>query len=144
MNRASDHTGASGLLGRFFGSWKMALGELVIVALGVLIALWADQAMHAREEAAMAVSYLERLRTDIRADIEALQFSSNQARNRLEITRRVDAWIDDQQMVDLEITDRKISLRPGDIELSVPLGLASFQTRAMYRNIVWRNLVENE
>lgn len=43
-------------------------------------------------------------------------------------------------MVDLELKDRKISLRPGDIELCVPLGLASFQTRAQYKNIVWRNL----
>lgn len=50
------------------------------------------------------------------------------------------AWIDDDLMVDLPLKDRKISLRPGDIELSVPLGLASFQTRSKYRNIVWRKL----
>lgn len=53
---------------------------------------------------------------------------------------KIEAWIDDKQMVDLELKDRKISLRPGDIELCVPLGLASFQTRAQYKNIVWRNL----
>ncbi len=53
------------------------------------------------------------------------------------------AWIDDQQMVDLPLADRKLSLLPGDIELSVPIGIASFQTRSQYRNIEWRNLTEN-
>jgi len=91
----NDRTRALGFVGRFLGSWRLALGELVIVALGVMIALWADQAMQGRQEAAMAVSYLERLQTDIRADVVALKFSSNQARNRLAITRKVDAWVHD-------------------------------------------------
>jgi len=90
-----DRARASGFVGRFLGSWKLALGELAIVSLGVLIALWADQAMQARQEAARAVSYLERLQTDIRADIRALRFSSDQARNRLTITRQVDTWLHD-------------------------------------------------
>ena len=91
----NDRTRALGFVGRFLGSWRLALGELVIVALGVMIALWADQAMQGRQEAAMAVSYLERLQTDIRADVVALKFSSDQARNRLAITRKVDAWVHD-------------------------------------------------
>ena len=86
---------ASGFVGRFLGSWRLALGELAIVSLGVLIALWADQAVQAGKDAARAVSYLERLREDIRADIRSLQFSSDQARNRLAITRQVDAWLQD-------------------------------------------------
>ena len=46
----TDHNGRpSGFVGRFLGSWELALGELVIVFLGVLIALWADQAIQARE-----------------------------------------------------------------------------------------------
>ncbi|MCB1237007.1 MAG: DUF1080 domain-containing protein [Verrucomicrobiae bacterium] len=53
---------------------------------------------------------------------------------------KIEAWIDDRQMVDLEIGDKKISLRPGDIELSAPLGIASFMTRAQYRNLVLRKL----
>ena len=53
------------------------------------------------------------------------------------------AWIDDQQMVDLPLEGKKISLLPGDIELSVPIGIASFQTRAQYKNIQWRNLTDN-
>lgn len=85
----------SGLFGRFMRNWRLAIGELVIVALGVLIALWADQAIQARQEAALAISYLERLQTDVRADISALRFSSEQARNRLAIIRRVEAWLQD-------------------------------------------------
>jgi hypothetical protein len=87
----------SGFVGRFFGSWRLALGELAIVSLGVLIALWADQAMQTRQEAARAVSYLERLQEDVRADIRSLQFSSDQARSRLAITRQVDAWLQDPE-----------------------------------------------
>lgn len=54
--------------------------------------------------------------------------------------KKLEAWIGDEQMVDLALKDRKISLLPGDIELSVPVGVASFQTRAQYRNLVWENL----
>lgn len=98
MNREAktgDRARASGFVGRFLGSWKLAIGELAIISLGVLIALWADQAMQARQEEGRAVSYLERLQTDVRADISSLRFSSNQARNRLAITRQVDAWLND-------------------------------------------------
>jgi hypothetical protein len=91
----NDRARASGFVGRFLGSWELALGEIVIVFLGVLIALWADQAMQARQDAARAVSYLEGLQMDIRADIRALRFSSDQARNRLAISRQVDAWFHD-------------------------------------------------
>jgi hypothetical protein len=86
---------ASGFVGRFLGSWRLALGELAIVSLGVLIALWADQAVQARQDAARAVSYLESLQTDVRSDIRSLRFSGDQARNRLAITRQVDAWLHD-------------------------------------------------
>jgi len=53
---------------------------------------------------------------------------------------KLEAWIDEDQKVDLELADRKISLLPGDIELSVPIGIASFMTRAQYRNVEFRKL----
>lgn len=60
---------------------------------------------------------------------------------RIRVTdEKIETWIDDDQKVDLELAGRKISLRPGDIELSVPIGIASFQTRSQFRNIVWRDL----
>lgn len=57
---------------------------------------------------------------------------------------KIDAWLDEDHMVDLPLKDRKISLLPGDIELSVPIGLASYQTRSQYRNIVWKDLSASE
>ncbi len=53
---------------------------------------------------------------------------------------KLQAWIGEEQKVDLDLEGKKISLLPGDIELSVPIGMAAYQTRAQYRNIVWRNL----
>jgi len=90
-----DHAPIDHIARGFRGRWKRALGELAIVALGVLLALWADQAMQARQESARAIGYLERLQEDVRADIRSLRFSRDQARNRLTITRQVDAWLHD-------------------------------------------------
>jgi hypothetical protein len=81
----------------FLGNCKRAFGELTIVSLGVLLALWGDQAMQARQEAAKAIGYLERLQEDVEADIRSLRFSRQQAQNRLAITRQVDAWLHDPQ-----------------------------------------------
>lgn len=85
----------SGIVDRFIGNWERALAELVIIALGVLLALLADQTMQARQDAAREVAYLERLRTDVQADLRSLRFSATQSRNRLAFTRQVDAWIQD-------------------------------------------------
>lgn len=57
---------------------------------------------------------------------------------------KLQAWIDEDEKVNLDLEGRKISLRPGDIELCVPIGIASFQTRAQFRNITWRNLPSEE
>jgi thiamine biosynthesis lipoprotein len=57
-------------------------------------------------------------------------------RVRLRVTpAKIEAWLDDKQIVDEEITGRKVSLRPGDISRQIPLGLATYQTSAAYRNI---------
>ncbi|MCB1203619.1 MAG: DUF1080 domain-containing protein [Verrucomicrobiae bacterium] len=53
---------------------------------------------------------------------------------------QLQAWIGDDEKVTLDLEGRKISLLPGDIELSVPIGIAAYQTRAQYRNVVWRPL----
>jgi len=53
---------------------------------------------------------------------------------------KLQAWIGEDQKVDLDLEGKKISLLPGDIELSVPIGIGAYQTRAQYRDIVWRNL----
>jgi Domain of Unknown Function (DUF1080) len=62
---------------------------------------------------------------------------------RLRVTAaKIEAWIDDEQMVDLETKDKKISLRAGEIELSKPCGLATFRTQAALREIRLRVLGE--
>ena len=57
-------------------------------------------------------------------------------RIRVRVTdEKIEAWIDADQVVDLEIKGRKITLRPGDIQKSLPLGIATFMTRAAVRDI---------
>jgi hypothetical protein len=48
---------------------------------------------------------------------------------------RIKAWIDNDQLVDADLKDHKIDLRPGGIELQKPLGLCTYQTTAAWRNI---------
>ena len=60
-------------------------------------------------------------------------------RVRVRVTeRKLEAWIEQKKVVDVGIAGRKISLRPGDIEMSRPLGIASWMTGAAFRDIKWR------
>jgi hypothetical protein len=60
---------------------------------------------------------------------------------RLQVTPgRITGWIDDKQIVNVEITGRKVALRPGEIQLSAPLGFASYGTTGALRKIDFRVL----
>jgi hypothetical protein len=60
---------------------------------------------------------------------------------RLKVTKaKIEAWLDDKQVVDADIVGKKVSLRPGDISQSVPLGIATYRTDAAYRAIKVRSL----
>ena len=48
---------------------------------------------------------------------------------------KIQCWMDDEMVVDLLLEDRSIAPRPGPIELSVPIGITSFQTVTRIRNI---------
>jgi len=62
-------------------------------------------------------------------------------RIRLRVTeKKIQAWIDKERLVDVEIADRRISVRPGEIELSEPFGLACWQTTAALREIKFRHV----
>lgn len=52
---------------------------------------------------------------------------------------RIQAWIDDQQVVDLETAHRKLSTRV-EVYLCQPLGVASWVTRSELRNLQYRTL----
>lgn len=53
---------------------------------------------------------------------------------------KLEAWVDDEQVVDVETTGRKLDLRFGDISKSLPLGIAAYETGAALRNIRLRRL----
>ncbi len=60
---------------------------------------------------------------------------------RLRVTAaRIEAWIDQDKVIDLETTDKRISMRSGEIEESIPFGFATWQTTAALRNIRLRSL----
>jgi hypothetical protein len=60
-------------------------------------------------------------------------------RIRLRVTeKKIEAWIDQEKLVDVATAERKISVRPGDIELSEPFGLAAWQSSAALRAIKFR------
>jgi hypothetical protein len=60
---------------------------------------------------------------------------------RVQVTaERIRAWIDDQPVVNVGIAGRVISLRPGEIERSAPLGFASYRTAGAVRSIEYKML----
>ena len=61
-------------------------------------------------------------------------------RVRVRVTRgKIEAWIDDGKVVDVGTSGRRISIRP-EVELSRPLGIATWLTRAALRKIELRRL----
>ena len=52
---------------------------------------------------------------------------------------RIQAWIDNDQIVDVNTKDRKINVR-FEVEPSQPLGIASYQSTAAMKNIRWRKV----
>jgi len=60
---------------------------------------------------------------------------------RLRVTaERIQAWIDEKPVIDASIVNHEISLRPGEIELSKPFGIASYSTVARLRKIEYREI----
>ena len=69
-----------------------------------------------------------------------MKFEKNQwYRFKVRVTgKKIQCFLDDKMVVDLPVADRRIALRPGPIELSVPIGLASFQCISKIRNVKLR------
>ena len=57
---------------------------------------------------------------------------------------RFQAFVGEKKIVNVGIKGRKIGMRFGEIEESVPLGLSNFRTTAEYRNIKIRHLEDAE
>jgi hypothetical protein len=73
---------------------------------------------------------------------QGMEFAMNRwYRIRVRVTdEKIEAWIDDDKKVDVETKGPVIGLRPGDIQKSLPLGIASNMTRAAVRDIRLRRL----
>jgi hypothetical protein len=64
---------------------------------------------------------------------------------RLRVTEdRIQAWIDSEAVIDAYIGNRDVGLRPGEIELSAPFGIASYSTVARLRRIEYREISSGE
>lgn len=57
---------------------------------------------------------------------------------------KLEAWIDEKKIIDVDITDKKVSLRIGVIDLSVPIGISTYQTTSAFRAIRLHRLTEKE
>ncbi|HZZ70961.1 MAG TPA: DUF1080 domain-containing protein [Pirellulales bacterium] len=63
---------------------------------------------------------------------------------RLRVTpKQLEAWIDNDKVVDADTTDKKIGIR-GEVDASKPLGIATWQTTGAVKNIRFRQLPEEK
>lgn len=53
---------------------------------------------------------------------------------------KLEAWVNQEKVVDVKMAGKKFGLRSGPIEQSVPLGIATYETTSHLRNIVLRLL----
>lgn len=56
---------------------------------------------------------------------------------------RLQAWLDEEQIVDADVADKRLSIRI-EVSPSKPFGLATYMTKAAYRNIRWRELTADD
>ena len=60
---------------------------------------------------------------------------------RLAVTEyRIQGWIDGQLIIDADIAGRHVALRPGEDDLSTPLGFSSYSTLAGLRKVEYRRI----
>jgi len=53
---------------------------------------------------------------------------------------KIEAWIDKEKLVNVNIAGRKVSMRPGEIEDAVPFGISSYQTTAAIQDVKIRSV----
>lgn len=58
---------------------------------------------------------------------------------RLRVTAdKIEGWVDGERLIDVEIGESELSLRPGPIEACLPFGLATWESMAEVRGMRWR------
>jgi len=53
---------------------------------------------------------------------------------------KIEAWVDKEKLVNVQIAGRKISMRPGEIEDAVPFGISTYQTTSAIQEIKIRSV----
>jgi len=60
---------------------------------------------------------------------------------RLRVTEeKLQVWLDDKMVIDTDVEGRKVSMRFGEIEMSVPLGICTYATTGVIRDIKIKKL----
>lgn len=57
---------------------------------------------------------------------------------------RLQVWIDKEKLIDLDVKDRKIEMRAGEIEIAKPFSLSTYSTTAQFKNIRLRKLTAED
>jgi hypothetical protein len=91
----------------------------------------------------VGISSLDRMDASENETTKFMNFEQGRwYRIRLRVTdKRIEAWIDQDKLINVDISDKQISLRPGDIELSKPFGIASWQTTSALREVRLRTVI---
>ena len=53
---------------------------------------------------------------------------------------KLEAWIDQEQVVNLELEGKQLGMRVGEIESSMPFGFATYRTKGALKDLRWRKL----
>lgn len=90
----------------------------------------------------LGISSLDGMDASENETTKFMNFEQNRwYRLRLRVTeKRIEAWVDNEKLINVDISEKRISLRPGDIEMSKPFGVACWQTVAALREIKWRSV----
>jgi hypothetical protein len=54
--------------------------------------------------------------------------------------KKLETWLDDDRMASVDLEGKRLAMRPGEIELSEPFGIATYRTRAALKDIKLRKL----
>ena len=60
------------------------------------------------------------------------------------LSDRLKVWINGKEQINVSLENREVSMRPGEIEQSIPLGIATWITGSEIRNMWLRQLVKTE
>jgi len=73
---------------------------------------------------------------------DAYIFEDNQWYDiRLRVTdSEIYVWINEEQVIDCEVAGRKVAMRFGEIEMSVPLGICTYATTGVIREVLLKKL----